>query len=109
MRPPVRTLLSGLACALTLTLGLACQAPAADDKAQAPARQLLDDVIRAYQHLGAYSDQGECALSATVDAKSQRLQMPLKLSLVRPNKLRLDTGQVLVVCDGKTLTTAVDP
>jgi thiol-disulfide isomerase/thioredoxin/outer membrane lipoprotein-sorting protein len=107
MRPPARTLLSGLACALTLTLGLACQAPAADD--QAPARQLLDDVIRAYQHLGAYSDQGEFALSATVDGKSQTLQVPLKLSLARPNKLRLDTGQVLVVCDGKTLTTAVDP
>ena len=28
---------------------------------------------------------------------------------MRPNKLRLDAGQVLVVSDGKTLTTAVAP
>ena len=112
MLPPVRTLLTGLACGLFLTVGPACQAPAADPKPAAndpKAQQLLEEVARAYQHLGAYADHGEFVLAATVGGKSESNKSPMKISLERPNKLRLDAGQVEVASDGKTMTTAVVP
>jgi thiol-disulfide isomerase/thioredoxin len=116
MLPPQRPLLTGLAGALILasilTLSSIGRAPAADPKA-APsdpkARQLLDDVAKAYQKLADYSDQGEFVLSAVVNGKSESLKSPMALTFERPNKLRLDTGEVLVVSDGTTLTTAVVP
>src|SRR4051812_10179154 len=114
MRHPAQSRHVSPACllALTLILAPACtKAPAADPKpADDPkARQLLDEVSKAYQKLDSYSDQGEFVLSATVNGKSETLRTPLKLSLVRPNKMRLDSGEVLVVSDGTTLTTSVAP
>ena len=112
MLRPVRTLLTGLICGLFLTVGPACHAPAADPK-PAPndpkAQQLLEEVARAYQHLGAYADHGEFVLAATVGGKSESNKSPMKISIERPNKLRLDAGQVEVASDGKTMTTAVVP
>jgi thiol-disulfide isomerase/thioredoxin len=112
MLPPLRTLLTGLACGLFVAVGPACQAPAADAKAAAndpKAQQLLDDVARAYQHLGTYADHGEFVLAATVDGKAESVKSPMTISLERPNKLRLDAGEVQVASDGKTMTTAVVP
>lgn len=112
MLPPARTVLAALACGLSMTLSLAPQAPAADPKPaehDPKARQLLDDVAKAYRDLDAYSDQGEFVLAATVNGKSEKIRSPMKLNLVRPDKLRIDAGEVLVVSDGKTLTTSVVP
>jgi thiol-disulfide isomerase/thioredoxin len=112
MLSPARTLLTGLACGLALTLGAACQAPAADPKPSPDdpkAQQLLDEVAKAYQRLGDYSDQGEFVLSATVGGKAEALKSAMKLSLERPNKFRLDAGEVQVASDGKTMTTVVAP
>ena len=36
--------------------------------------------------------------------REARTRDPLHLTLVRPNKLNLETGTARVVCDGKTLT-----
>jgi len=108
--PPPRSLLSGLTG--VLILALAVSAVAADPKPAAndpKARQLLDEVIKAYQHLDAYSDQGEFVLAATVNGKSDSQKFPLKVAFVRPNKLRLDAGEVLMVSDGTTLSTAINP
>jgi thiol-disulfide isomerase/thioredoxin len=112
MLPPVRTLLTGLVCGLFVAAGPACQAPAAEPKpvpTDPKAQQLLKDISRAYQHLGAYSDQGEFVIAATVGGKSESDRLPIKISLERPNKLRLDVGEVQVASDGKTMTTAVVP
>ena len=45
----------------------------------------------------------------TIAGKEEKQVMPMKLTFVRPNKLDLDAGPVRVVCDGKTLTTAIIP
>jgi thiol-disulfide isomerase/thioredoxin len=103
---------------LTLTLGiglglvLASPARAADPKpagSDPKALQLLDEVARSYQKLSSYSDQGEFALAATINGKSESLKNPMAISFVRPNKLKLDAGQVMVVSDGKTVNTVVVP
>jgi thiol-disulfide isomerase/thioredoxin len=119
---PYRTVLAGLACVLGLALamswGLPGRLPAADPPPKAAvakatadplALRLLDDVARAYRELKVYSDQGEFGLAETVDGKTQSVIQPMKLSLERPNKLRFDAGQVLVVSDGKSSTTVVEP
>ncbi len=84
------------------------KAPAAkpaDPKAQA----LLEEVAKAYQSLGSYSDQGEFVVSATIGEKVENQSQPLKLTFVRPNKLDFDAGPVRLVSDGKTITTAIVP
>ena len=83
------------------------KAPAkpADPKAKA----LLEQVAKAYQALGSYSDQGEFVVSATIGDKIEKQTQPLKLTFVRPNKLDFDAGPVRLVSDGKTITTAVVP
>jgi thiol-disulfide isomerase/thioredoxin len=80
--------------------------PPRDDPA---ARKLLDQVTRAYQTLSSYSDQGQFEIAMTLAGKAQRQVRPLRLTLVRPNKLDLDAGAVRLTCDGKTLTTVVEP
>src|SRR4051812_14173651 len=100
--------LAGLAC-LAALVG---SAPAADPKPAGDnpqARQLLDDVIKAYQVLPAYADRGGFTLAMTLDGKAHKQTLPLNLSLARPNKLNLDTKLVRLVSDGTTLTTAVAP
>jgi thiol-disulfide isomerase/thioredoxin len=101
-----------LACVLSLGMAVAVLVPAADprmDDDDSPAHQLLADVARAYQHLDAYSDQGEFQLATTINGQAGSERSPLKLSFERPNKVRLDAGQVLVVSDGTNLNTSVVP
>lgn len=73
------------------------------------ARALLEEVAKAYQALEGYSDEGEFVMAMTVAGKAQKQATPLRLALVRPNKLDMDAGPVRVVSDGKTITTAVVP
>jgi thiol-disulfide isomerase/thioredoxin len=82
------------------------RSPRADDAA---ARALFDRVADAYKALTSYSDQGQFVVALTLGGKAQRQVRPLKLTFVRPNKLDLDAGAVRLTCDGKTLTTAIEP
>src|SRR5690349_11850504 len=75
----------------------------------AAARALFDRVADAYKALGSYSDQGQFVVALTLGGKAQRQVRPLRLTFVRPNKLDLDAGAVRLTCDGKTLTTAIEP
>jgi thiol-disulfide isomerase/thioredoxin len=77
----------------------------ADPKAAA----LLAEVARAYKMLGAYADEGQFVMDMTIAGRAQKQSLPLKLTLVRPNKLDLDAGPVRLVSDGKTMTTAILP
>jgi thiol-disulfide isomerase/thioredoxin len=73
------------------------------------ARALFDEVAKAYKSLTSYSDQGTFVVSMTIGGRAQKQELPLKLTLVRPNKLDLDGGPVRITSDGKTMTTAVVP
>jgi len=105
-------LVVGVAGVVSVGMAVAVLVPAAVPKApetDPQARQLLDDVVKTYQRLDAYSDQGEFVLSAMANGKAVLERNPLKVSFVRPNKLRLNSGEVVVVSDGTTLTTEVVP
>ncbi len=100
---------------LAWTLAAAAQDPqppaaqpgegADDPKAAA----LLDEVVKAYQTLGAYADQGRFVVDMNVGGRIQRQELPLHLTFARPNKANLDAGPVKLVIDGETATTVVDP
>jgi thiol-disulfide isomerase/thioredoxin len=73
------------------------------------ARALFDEVTKAYKGLTSYSDQGQFIIAMSIGGKPQKQVLPLKLTLVRPNKMEMDAGQVQITSDGKTLTTTVIP
>jgi thiol-disulfide isomerase/thioredoxin len=111
------------ALALVLAFNLPCVALAQDPKSKtvelenAPstkrddpkARALFAEVAKAYKGLSSYSDQGEFLVAMTVDGKSNKQVVPLKVTLVRPDKFDIDTNVVRSTSDGKTLTTTVIP
>jgi thiol-disulfide isomerase/thioredoxin len=73
------------------------------------ARALFGEVAKAYKALSSYSDEGEFVIAMTAGGKTQKQVLPMKLTMVRPNKLDFDAGQVQITSDGTTLTTAVKP
>ena len=102
-----RTLPAALAifCALTATIQ-------ADDpprfQGDPEARRLIDEVARAYKALDAYADQGEFHTKVTLDGKTDEQTTPVRIALLRPDHLRIETRLAVLTCDGKTLTTAVN-
>ena len=103
-------LLGALGCALTggTIRGYGDEPPRGERDAKAG--PLLNQVIAAYRALPAYGDRGELVLSTVVAGQPPKTQtIPLHLTLVRPDKLNLETGLARVVSDGTTLTTVVMP
>lgn len=80
-----------------------------EDSSDPRAEQLVAEMIAAYQHLPAYSDQGTFGITIATDGKSTSQTFPLQLQLVRPNKLRINAGLAQIVSDGTTLTMQADP
>jgi thiol-disulfide isomerase/thioredoxin len=99
-----------MGCALALgTTGASGDEPLKTKDGDPKADQFLTEVINAYKALPAYDDQGEFVLTMAIGGKPTTQRVPLHLTLVRPNKLNLDTGLARVVSDGKTLTTVITP
>jgi thiol-disulfide isomerase/thioredoxin len=99
-----------LGCALALALGSRSQAAGPERvKTNEKSRAAFERVVTAYKGLKAYRDKGEFALNVRVNGTVKEQALPLHVTLVRPNKLDLDTGLARVVCDGKTLTTVATP
>jgi thiol-disulfide isomerase/thioredoxin len=73
------------------------------------ARALFDEVSKSYKALSSYTDQGQFVMAVTADGKPQKQAVPLKVTLVRPNKVDIDTGLVRLMSDGTTLTTSMIP
>ena len=73
------------------------------------ARAIFDEVSKAYKSLSSYTDQGQFVVAMTAAGKSDKQVVPLKVTLVRPNKFEIDTNVVKLTSDGKTLTTSVIP
>lgn len=108
IRVPTSALVIG--CALTVAFGGgASGAEPGRAKVDAKSRDLLDQVVAAYKALPAYVDRGEFSLAVSVNGAAKTQNVPLHLTLVRPNKVNFDTGLTRVVCDGKTLTSVVTP
>ncbi|WP_406693490.1 redoxin domain-containing protein [Singulisphaera sp. Ch08] len=104
-----RTVLCGLACLVALAGGVAKAAHADAPPVDPKAKQLLDEVIKAYKGLTSYADQGKFVLNISENGKSKNQSSPLRLTFTRPNKLDFDAGLVRMVSDGKTITSSVEP
>lgn len=104
-----RTWLCGLTCLAALVGGAAKGAWAADAPHDPKARQLLEEVAKAYKGLTSYADQGKFVLNISDGDKPKNESAPLRLTFQRPNKVDFDTGLVRMVCDGKSLTSSVAP
>jgi thiol-disulfide isomerase/thioredoxin len=105
-------LVVGVAGVVSLGMAVAVLVPAVEKRApesDPAAKELLGEVAKTYQRLDAYSDQGEFVLSVTTNGNPVVERTPLKVSMVRPNKVRFNTGEVLVVSDGTTVSTEVVP
>jgi thiol-disulfide isomerase/thioredoxin len=92
--------------ALALVLATATVRPARADS-DPNARALLEQVVKTYRALPAYSDQGEFVVTLSIDGAPRTQTTSMKLAYVRPNKIRLETGNVQLVSDGQLLTTAM--
>ena len=70
-------------------------------------REILQRMVAAYQNATSYSDHGQVRLRAVVGGRDMDLAAPFSMALVRPDKLRLEAYQAMVVCDGTTFFAAI--
>ena len=84
-------------------------APAETRRSDPKARALFDEVSKAYKALSSYTDEGQFVMAMTANGKPQKQAVPFKVTLVRPNKVDIDTGLVRLTSDGTTLTTSMIP
>ena len=70
------------------------------------ARALFEEVANAYKSLNFYTDTGEFIVAFKVGGTVQKQVLPMKMTFARPNKVDFDAGQVRIISDGATVTTA---
>ncbi|WP_422930936.1 TlpA family protein disulfide reductase [Singulisphaera sp. PoT] len=85
----------------------AADAPAVSQDPKAV--ELLGEVSKAYRSLSSYADKGEFVSSYKVNGTPVKQVQPAALAIVRPNKWKVEAGEVSSLCDGKTVTSAVAP
>src|SRR6516164_2170777 len=102
-------------CAVSFASLMACGLadPAQGDEPrlnrfEADARQLLDDVAKAYQAVPSIGADGELPVVSAREAKVQRETNPMSMRYARPDKVMLVNGPIRIVSDGKTLYTVVE-
>lgn len=79
-----------------------------EEKPKPPSgREILSRVVSAYQNATSYADHGQVRLRAVVGGREMDLAAPFSVALVRPDKLRLEAYQAMVVCDGTTFFAAI--
>jgi thiol-disulfide isomerase/thioredoxin len=100
------------ACLALVGAGLALwvlrppRSTAAPADVQPEARDLLEEVAKAYRSLPGYADHGRFHFSLKVNGEAQEQDTPLALAFERPGKLALETEGVRVACDGEHLVTS---
>ena len=77
---------------LALYLNPAVRALADEPAIDPAARQLVDDIAKAYHKLPGYADHGSVTLDMTIDGRPFQQVLPFSLTFARPNKLAIDSG-----------------
>jgi thiol-disulfide isomerase/thioredoxin len=80
---------------------------AVDENARA--RQLVDEVVKAYKALPAYVETGQVSEVTRFRGKQLTKTSPVSLAFARPNRLALRSATTEVFCDGKQLSIAWAP
>ena len=82
--------------------------PGAEPKALT-ARDVLDRMVAAYRKASSYADAGTVHLVAEAgDKKTHDWTANFSLALRRPNKVRIQAYQAMLVCDGKKMYAAMN-
>jgi thiol-disulfide isomerase/thioredoxin len=93
-------------------LGGASGSTLADDlltKSDPEVRARFQKVADAYRSLAHYEDRGSFLRTIQLAGRERAETSPLNFKFARPGKIVLDTGEVRVVADGKTITTILVP
>jgi thiol-disulfide isomerase/thioredoxin len=69
------------------------------------AKEVLDAMVAAYKKASSYADKGKIRIRAVQDGQKAEQSFDCNLALVRPNKIRLQAFEGVVVSDGKKLLT----
>ena len=78
-------------------------------KDEAAGRKVLQRMLDAYRKASSYGDAGTVRMFAEADGRTLREKTAdFSLTLVRPNKLRMQAYGAKVVCDGKRLFASLD-
>ena len=73
---------------------------------QMPAQQVLDNMVAAYRTTPSYADAGKVHLVVEPDPRQISGSANFAVAMVRPNKLRMEVYQAMVVSDGKKFRAA---
>jgi thiol-disulfide isomerase/thioredoxin len=82
------------------------QSPIAQKK-PATAEDVLKSMVAAYQKASSYADAGKIRLRIDQGEGKVDETADFSVTLVRPNKLRMQVYQAMVVCDGRQLHAAI--
>ncbi len=69
------------------------------------AKEVLEAMVAAYKKAASYADKGTIRIRAVQDGQKADQSFDYSLVLVRPNKIRLQAFEGVVVCDGRQLIT----
>jgi thiol-disulfide isomerase/thioredoxin len=78
------------------------------DRAPATAEGVLKRMVAAYKKASSYADAGTIRMVIEQGEGKVDESADFSLTLVRPNKLRMQVYQALVVCDGQQLHAAIE-
>ncbi len=81
--------------------------PARQEQQPATAEELLQRMVVAYKKAPSYADRGTVRLQATVGGEQIDELAKFSVTLVRPNKIRVEVYQAQVVCDGQQLHATI--
>ncbi|MFV2069086.1 MAG: redoxin domain-containing protein, partial [Pirellulales bacterium] len=80
---------------------------AAPATAEDQAMEILKKMVAAYQQAGTYADAGKVRSRAVVDGIVQEMDpIPFSVAMTRPNRIRTQMFETVVVSDGKLLHAA---
>ncbi|RMF98964.1 MAG: hypothetical protein D6741_08990, partial [Planctomycetota bacterium] len=72
-------------------------------------RKILEDMVAVYRKATRYADMGRVSMRGTVDGRPLDGVYPLVTAFERPNKLRLELSEAVVVCDGSEFKASIRP
>jgi thiol-disulfide isomerase/thioredoxin len=67
------------------------------------AKQVLEGMVAAYKQASSYADRGKLRIEALQDGQKVEQTLDYSLVFVRPNKIRLQAFEGVVVCDGREM------
>jgi peroxiredoxin len=79
-----------------------------DPRYEPAALRVLDELVRKYRNLAAYSDQGKLYLNSEINGKKSAETTVMHVGFTRPDKLMLRCAAIRFFCDGREAISVLD-